>query len=238
MKFEIKPVESPVTKLTTKITEISSEAIAIDVVEIESIFAKFLELEVADGAASPDTVKAYLSQSKQYFEWCQNNLVPLLEADAENIKLYRQYLINADYTVNTIANKLSVVNSIYKAFVAQGLIAINPAAGTKAPSERVDPASNISFLELEELEVLLGEIESRICQAKTKKKLPLMRDRCLVGIMSLEGCRTIEMHSIRIQDIVRQGNKCGLRVSAKRSTRIVPLTDNLRLAKPSRRHRS
>ena len=36
------------------------------------------------------------------------------------------------------------------------------------------------------------------------------------------------MHSIKVQDVVRQGNKCGLRVSAKRSTRIVLLTDNLR----------
>ena len=61
-----------------------------------------------------------------------------------------------------------------------------------------------------------------------KQKLAIYRDLALVSIMSLEGCRTVEMHSIKIQDIVRQGNKCGLRVSAKRSTRIVPLTDNLR----------
>jgi integrase/recombinase XerD len=54
-----------------------------------------------------------------------------------------------------------------------------------------------------------------------------MRDRVLIGIMSLEGCRTVEMHNLKIEDIVRQGIKTGLQVSAKRASRVVPLTDNL-----------
>jgi site-specific recombinase XerD len=35
------------------------------------------------------------------------------------------------------------------------------------------------------------------------------------------------MHNLKIEDIVRQGIKTGLQVSAKRASRIVPLTDNL-----------
>lgn len=45
--------------------------------------------------------------------------------------------------------------------------------------------------------------------------------------MSLEGCRTVEMHQLKVLDIVRQGIKTGLQVSAKRASRIVPLTENL-----------
>ena len=45
--------------------------------------------------------------------------------------------------------------------------------------------------------------------------------------MSLEGCRTVEMHQLKVLDIVRQGIKTGLQVSAKRASRIVPLTKNL-----------
>ena len=52
-------------------------------------------------------------------------------------------------------------------------------------------------------------------------------DRLLIGIMSLEGCRTVEMHQLEVADIVRQGIKTGLQVSAKRASRIVPLTENL-----------
>jgi site-specific recombinase XerD len=195
---------------------------------LEQVFAKFLEMEVGDGAASSDTIRSYLSQSKQYFAWCKDNLIPILEADKDDVKLYRQYLINQDYTVGTIANKLSVVNSLYKAALHRRLIAINPAVGVKAPSERVDPASNISFLELDELELLLGEIESQLNQAKTnKQRLPLLRDRVLVGIMSLEGCRTVELHNLKLEEILHQGQRTGLKVFAKRASRIVPLTDSL-----------
>jgi site-specific recombinase XerD len=195
---------------------------------LEQIFAQFLEMEVGDGAASPDTIKSYLSQTKMYFAWCKDNLVSPLEADKDNIKLYRQYLIDEDYKVGTIANKLSIVHTLYQAAIAKGLIAINPAAGVKAPTERIDPASNISYLELDELELLLGEIESQLNQAKTnKQRLPLLRDRALVGIMSLEGCRTVELHNLKLEQILHQGPRTGLKVFAKRASRIVPLTDSL-----------
>jgi site-specific recombinase XerD len=45
--------------------------------------------------------------------------------------------------------------------------------------------------------------------------------------MSLEGCRTIELHKLKVNHIMRQGKKTGLQVSAKRASRIVPLTDTL-----------
>jgi site-specific recombinase XerD len=118
-------------------------------------------MEVGDGAASADTIKSYLSQTRMYFDWCKNNLVPPLEADKDDIKLYRQYLIGESYKTGTVANKLSIVHTLYKAAIARGLIATNPAAGVKAPTERVDPASNISYLELDELELLLGESEKK-----------------------------------------------------------------------------
>ncbi len=46
---------------------------------IERVFAEFLEMEVGDGAASADTIRSYLSQTKMYFEWCRDNLIPPLE---------------------------------------------------------------------------------------------------------------------------------------------------------------
>ncbi len=83
-------------------------------------------------------------------------------------------------------------------------------------------------MEAEELKFLLDHVQSQLVQAKTnKQRLVLMRDRVLVGIMSLEGCRTVEMHSLKIENVVRQGIKTGLQVSAKRASRVVPLTDNL-----------
>ena len=54
--------------------------------------------------------------------------------------------------------------------------------------------------------------------------LPFLRDRLLVAVIILEGCRTVEMHRLSIKDIIRRGKNVGLRVKGKRSLRIVPLT--------------
>jgi integrase/recombinase XerD len=225
MKIEIVPVRVEKSLLQTKVV---NESIPAQPLTLEDILARFLELEVGDGAASVDTIRNYLSQTKQYLNWCRDNLLSPLEAKSEDIKQYRQYLVQSGYQNSTISTKLNIVRIFYKAALTQGLIKNNPAQKIKAPKDRKDPAARITFLEAEELKLLLGEIQAQLDQAQTQKqKLVLMRDRLLVGIMSLEGCRTVEMHSLKIEDIVRQGLKTGLKVSAKRASRIVPLTDNL-----------
>ena len=233
MKIDIVPVEE--TKLTSVEGKTKVELIkpAIVVPELttntlEDIFAKFLQLEVGDGAASTDTIRSYLSVTKRYLNWCRDNLLSPIEAEPEDIKLYRQHLVQSGYANSTIATKLNIVRIFYKAAQAHGLIASNPAAKVKAPKDRKDPAARITFMEAEELKFLLDHLQSQLDRAKTnKQKLVLLRDRALVGIMSLEGCRTVEMHQLKIEDIIRQGNKAGLQVSAKRASRVVPLTENL-----------
>ena len=168
------------------------------------------------------------SQTKQYLSWCRDNLLSPTEAEADDIKLYRQHLVNSGYANSTIATKLNIIRIFYKAAQAHGLISNNPVAKVKAPKDRKDPAARITFMEAEELKYLLDYLQSQLERAKTNKdRLSLMRDRALIGIMSLEGCRTIEMHQLKVEDIVRQGIKTGLQVSAKRASRIVPLTENL-----------
>ncbi len=183
---------------------------------------------MGDGGASIDTVRTYISQTQQYFDWCHDNLIPPQDADAEDIKQYRQYLVQSEYANTTISTKLNILRRFYQALLNKGLISTNPVIGIKAPREAIDPAAKITFLELEELQVLLNHIQSQLDQAKTQKqKLRFLRDRSLVGIMGLEGTRTVEMHQLKIQQITKQGINTGLRVSAKRASRIVPLTNNL-----------
>ncbi|MEO1673617.1 MAG: phage integrase N-terminal SAM-like domain-containing protein, partial [Cyanobacteria bacterium J06631_2] len=243
MKIEIVPVEE-LTLPSTKIKQAERgglggfphepslleaiEPVQSEVITLEDIFAKFIQLEVGDGAASNDTIRNYLSQTKQYLNWCQDNLLSPIEAEPEDIKLYRQHLVQSQYANSTIATKLDIIRIFYKAAQAHGLITSNPAAKVKAPQDRKDPAARITFLEAEELKFLLDHIQSQLDRAKTnKQRLTVLRDRLLIGIMSLEGCRTVEMHQLKVEDIVRQGNKTGLQVSAKRASRIVPLTENL-----------
>ena len=153
MKIEIVPVVETTTvcKLKNESTKLTSITSPSTVVDLEQIFAKFLMMEVGDGAASADTIRNYLSQTKQYLNWCRDNLLSPTEAEPEDIKLYRQYLVNSGYAPSTIATKLNIIRIFYKAAQAHGLISNNPVAKVKAPSDRKDPAARITFMEAEEL---------------------------------------------------------------------------------------
>lgn len=234
MKIEIVPIVERTSQASSSSDDLSPSIEPVIVLSkpttttLKDIFAQFLQLEVGDGAASIDTIRSYISQTKQYLNWCQDNLLPPIEADFQDIKLYRQYLIEQNYKPRTIATKLNIIRRFYDAALNKGLITLNPVSSVKAPTTREDPAARITYLEAEELKYLLDFINSELDQFTTnKQRLSILRDRLLVGIMALEGCRTVEIHNLKVNDIVSQGIKTGLRVSAKRASRIVPLTENL-----------
>lgn len=144
MKISIVPVSESISSLTK--VELAIEPVQSELVILEDIFAKFLQLEVGDGAASEDTIRNYLSQTKQYLDWCKDSLLAPVEAESEDIKLYRQYLVQSEYANSTIATKLNIVRIFYKAALTHGLIKNNPAEKIKAPKERKDPAARITFM--------------------------------------------------------------------------------------------
>lgn len=148
---EIVPVEESKSTSVRGKTEV--ELIKPDVIvpqsittTLKDIFTQFLQLELGDGAASADTIRNYLSQTKQYLNWCRDNLLSPIEAEPEDIKLYRQHLVQSGYANSTIATKLNIVRIFYKAAQAHSLIANNPAAKVKAPKDRKDPAARITFM--------------------------------------------------------------------------------------------
>ncbi len=184
-------------------------------------FAHFLNVDVASGDASSDTIKNYACQTKKYFEWCHQQGIKPIEATRADVKQYRRWLVEVkQYKPGTIALKLTVVRRLYAAAVEKGLILANPAEGIKPPSECRDPAERITYLEQPEVPQLLGAIP-------TDKSVMSLRDRFLVAVMVLEGCRTVEMHRLSLCDLVRRGANVGLRVRGKRSLRVVPLTPEL-----------
>ncbi|EAM49669.1 tyrosine-type recombinase/integrase (plasmid) [Crocosphaera watsonii WH 8501] len=184
-------------------------------------FAAFVRLDTADGNAADDTVKTYACTVKQFFSWCHVQRLHPLEATRDDIKLYRRWLVEIqDYKCATIALKLTVVRRFYAGAVERGLILANPALGIKPPRENIDPAERINYLEEPEV---IGLLES----LPTENTIGGLRDRFLVAVMVLEGCRTVEMHRACIGDIVKRGGDIGIRVSGKRSRRIVPLTPDL-----------
>ncbi len=205
-EFQVSPV--------SKLTEISPD-------ELTAAFAEFLRIDVADGDASTDTVRTYISQIQQYLDWCAYSGMNPALATRRRIKEYRRFLVEEKaYKPATIALKLSVVRRFYEAAVERGLILANPALGVKPPREKRDPAERITFLEKPELKQFL----SALADDGTLKSL---RERALIEIMALEGPRTVEMHRANLSDVVQQGDELGIRVEGKRNIRIVPLTPRI-----------
>jgi integrase/recombinase XerD len=189
--------------------------------ELIGVFTNFLQFDVANGNASGDTIVTYWNQVKQYLEWCRNSAIDPRGATRETIKIYRWWLLEQrGYKPKTIAIKLTAVSRLYDAAMEYGLIGSNPAWGIKPPTESIDPAARITYLEQGEATTLLQSISTNL-------PLKTLRDKFLLGVMTLEGTRTVEMYRLNVGDVVRQGQRVGLKVSSKRHTRVVPLIPQL-----------
>ena len=187
--------------------QLSASSNALD---LDEIFARFLGLDVANGNASPDTISSYQSQIKLFFNWCIREQINPIEANQTQIREYRRYLAKK-YKPNTIALKLSVVRRFYDACISNSITSTNPANGVKPPAERVDPATRINYLELEEIKALLALTEG--------DTIKLLRDRVIIGLMMLHGLRTVEVQKLSLRDLKQQGDTKSLIVTSKRSVR-------------------
>ena len=194
--------------------------LVLDADNLIRVFTHFLTFDIADGAASAETIVAYWSQVKAYLNWCQTNSVDPAAANRETIKLYRHYLIGHGYGRNTIALKLAAVRRFYDAAIEYGLLIYNPALGIKPPRTSTHPAETITYLEQDEANRLLQGIDHR-------NELKLVRDRLLLGLMTIEGTRTVELYRCNLEDIKRLGKDVGLKLDGKRRVRTIPLTPEL-----------
>ncbi len=101
--------------------------------------------------------------------------------------------------------------------VERGLMSTNPALRIKPPRQRRDSAEQNNYLEEAEARKLIEVLPK-------DNSLVGLRDRLLVYLMVIQGCRQIELHRLNVSDVIRRGNQVGIRVSGKGSIRVVPLT--------------
>jgi integrase/recombinase XerD len=194
---------------------------ALDADALIAAFTNFLQFDIGSGGASAETIRTYWCEVRFYLLWCQTNQLQPLAATREQIKIYRHHLLQKKYKPATISLKLVAVARMYDAAIEYGLLFHNPVWGIKPPKQRGDPADRITYLNAAEAQAL---IQAPLANSTALK---ILRDQLLLGMMTLEGVRTMEMHSADIGDIVRTPAGVGLTVSSKRQQRIVPLIPEL-----------
>ena len=189
--------------------------------ELIAAFTNFLQFDVGAGGASAETIRTYWCEVRYYLLWCQTNQLQPLIVTRDQIKIYRHHLVSKKYKPTTISLKLVAISRMYDAAMEYGLLISNPVWGVKPPKQRSDPAERITYLTATEAQAFL--------QAPLNKppSLKTLRDQLLLGIMTLEGARTMEVHRANIKDIVRGVMGVGITVTSKQQQRIVPLIPEL-----------
>ncbi|MGK7950517.1 MAG: tyrosine-type recombinase/integrase [Xenococcaceae cyanobacterium] len=165
-------------------------------------FEKYLNLTIADGHASNDTVKTYRSRVHQFLSWCkERELYPAL-ITKQNVLEYRKHLVDGEKTSTTIRLSLLAIKHFYTACLAQKLVKGNPVVGVKAPREKRSVGSTINYLSLEELQQIFDRIAPTLkIRGDQTAEVQVLRDRLLLGCMALQGCRSIEMYRANLGDI-------------------------------------
>ncbi|MEO1006603.1 MAG: tyrosine-type recombinase/integrase [Cyanobacteria bacterium J06638_38] len=191
-------------------------------------FERYLNLTIADGHASNDTVKTYSSRVHQFLSWCrERELYPAL-VTKENIKEYRKHLVDGEKTSPTIRLSLLAIKHFYTACLAQKLVKGNPVIGVKAPREKREVGSTINYLSLEELQQIFDRIAPTLkIRGDKTAKVQVLRDRILLGCMALQGCRSIEMYRANLGDVSESYGQHLLKLDGKNSIRTVVLRPDL-----------
>ena len=80
--------------------------------DFHAAFADFLCIDVANGDASPDTVRSYRSEVALWVAWCASQNFDPATVTAMHIKRYRQALLEGGYKPITIRWKLTIVRPL------------------------------------------------------------------------------------------------------------------------------
>ena len=189
--------------------------------DILAAFQAWMRLDVADGNASPETLRCYLGDVRQHLVWLDEEGITPAQAGEEDIKAYRAHLIET-YAVASVGRKLTAVRRFYQMAHNRGAVAHNPADGVKAPRDKTARHERVKYLTQVALQRLLAAPDTH-----TPKGL---RDRAILVLMAIHGLRAIEVHRANLEDLDLEAGEAGsLRVFGKGDKwRTVLLTEQTR----------
>lgn len=183
------------TTLSTRRGAASAEMLELfeNAPDIQTAFAKFLAIDVANGDATPDTVKAYVREVAQFVRWCEQSGLQPEHARRVHIEAYREFLKAEGMKASTRQHKMSIVRRFYEGAVKHGLMDVNPAASVKGGKDLTAPLEKMKSLTGGALAVLLSRIPGDSLSGR--------RDRAVVGLMAIHGLRRVEVHRLNHEDI-------------------------------------
>ena len=168
--------------------------------EILAAFRSWMRLDVAQGAASEQTLRAYFADVRQHLVWLAGLGLRPAQAGEEELKEFRAYLVE-QYQVSTVGRKLASVRRFYEMAQARGVIGQNPAAGLKTPADRTAREEKVKFLTVEAVR--------RVLAAPNRNEPKGIRDKAVLVLMALHGLRVIEVSRADLADLDLEAGEAG-----------------------------
>ena len=156
-------------------------------------FAEILNLDIANGDARPDTIRAYKSNMRLFVDWYREQGYNINNIKEWHIKQYRQHMINRELARSTMSLKLTTIRRFFEGLKDRGIIDNNPAANVKPPRDREAKE--------ERKHLTAGEVELLVRELRATEGIKGLRDRAMIALMLMEGWRAVEVVRANVEDI-------------------------------------
>lgn len=175
--------------------------------DMMNAFEAFLQMDVAYGDPTPDTISAYRREVAAWVKWCDQLGVDPAQARRADVEAYKEALKKAGISVSTRRHKLSIIRRFYDACQKYALLKVNPAEGVRGGKDLTQPEDKMKFLAERALTALLAAIPNDTISG--------LRDRAIIGLMAIHGLRRIEIHRLNHTDLHIEGDLAYLMVEGK-----------------------
>jgi len=177
---------------------VAADLVVAPAASIASQFDPFLNYLRAECGMSANTLAAYGTDLRQFFEWLEGRGVK--SAATVNLKVlsaWLEHLRGRNLAVTTIARRLVSLKMFFRFLVLDGQL----------------PKSNVDLLSSPKLwqhlpTVLSPETVDRLLATPGAEDSYPLRDRAALAVMYATGCRASEVANLRVQDIHLKERYC------------------------------
>jgi len=180
-----------------------------------ALFEEQLYLRYSEGS-----VRGYLSHTRHFLEWLEENAVELPSVKPDDLLAHQSALLarrkrdGRAYSVGFLQNRLSALKSFFRFLVKRGYLLLDPAAGLEMPrAERRLPRV-----------ILTRDEARRILEAARGDSPQELRDRAVLETFYATGIRVSELRGLTPFDVDTEERSLRVGRGKGGRGRAVPLT--------------
>jgi site-specific recombinase XerD len=133
----------------------------------------------------------------------------LYKVSQSHIMAWREFMISQGLSSATVANRLSLVSSLYKFLTDKQLVKSNPVAGVRRPK------STVNGVGAGKTPRISKDKASTMMKAPDTSTLQGVRDRAILAVFFMTGCRVSEPTKLKVKDLRPDGDYWALEYTAK-----------------------